>query len=388
MIVKPGQWLGVLGAGQLGRMFCQAAQAMGYRVLVLDPDEVSPTGDLADDQIVAAYDDAQALGEMAKRCLAITTEFENVPARSLELLSRRTHVMPGARAVGPAQDRCLEKKFIQSMGVPVAPYAEIQSLADIEAVPESLFPGILKVAQLGYDGKGQWRVANMQEAAAAFSEARQVPCVLESKLELDYELSVVLARDTQGRQVFYPVSRNIHHDGILAVTHVDGVQTAVAEAAREAAGKIADGLGYHGVLCVEFFVLKDGSLVANEMAPRPHNSGHYTQNACVASQFEQQARVMAGLPLADTRLLSPAVMLNLLGDVWLQGDSVEPVEPDWDAVLSKPGTSLHLYGKREARRARKMGHINITAPTFAQAVEVANEIVDLLHLPARACVSP
>ncbi|MCD8504757.1 MAG: 5-(carboxyamino)imidazole ribonucleotide synthase [Burkholderiaceae bacterium] len=384
MIVKPGQWLGVLGAGQLGRMFCQSAQAMGYRVLVLDPDEVSPTADLADDHIVAAYDDVQALGEMAKRCLAVTTEFENVPARSLELLSRRTHVMPGASAVGPAQDRCLEKRFIESMGVRVAPYADIRTEADIEAASESLFPGILKVARLGYDGKGQWRVASKQEALAAFNEARQVPCVLEARLDLAYELSVVLARDTEGKQVFYPVSRNIHHEGILAVTHVDGLVTDASRKATQAASQIAEGLGYHGVLCVEFFVLKDGSLIANEMAPRPHNSGHYTQNACVASQFEQQARVMAGLPLGDTRLLSPAVMLNLLGDVWLSGASADPVEPDWSAVLAKRGVSLHLYGKREARIGRKMGHINITSETFEQAVSVANEIVELLQLPVRA----
>lgn len=388
MIVKPGQWLGVLGAGQLGRMFCQAAQAMGYRVLVLDPDEVSPATDLADDHIIAAYDDSQALGEMAKRCLAVTTEFENVPARSLELLSRRTHVMPGARAVGPAQDRCLEKRFIQSTGVPVAPYTDIRTSADIQAADESLFPGILKVAQLGYDGKGQWRVANRQEALAAFTEAEEVPCVLEARLELAYELSVVIARDTQGKQVFYPVCRNIHHEGILAVTHVDGVMTDVANAARQAAGRIADGLGYHGVLCVEFFVLKDGSLIVNEMAPRPHNSGHYTQNACVVSQFEQQARVMAGLPLGDTRLLSPAVMLNVLGDVWLSDGNDTPVEPDWSSVLARPGTSLHLYGKREARVGRKMGHINVTSETFDQAVNVANEIVDILRLPAKAVVAP
>lgn len=388
MIVKPGQWLGVLGAGQLGRMFCQAAQSMGYRVLVLDPETVSPAADLADDHICAAFDDTAALGEMAKRCLAVTTEFENVPARSLELLSRRTQVMPGARAVGPAQDRCLEKRFIASMGVPVAPYAEIRATADIEAAPENLFPGILKVAQLGYDGKGQFRVANRQEALAAFEQAQQVSCVLEAKLELAYELSVILARDMQGRQVVYPVSRNIHHDGILAVTHVDGVSSPIANAAREAAGKIAEGLGYHGVLCVEFFVLKDGSLIANEMAPRPHNSGHYTQNACVTSQFEQQARVMAGVALGQTRLLSPAIMLNLLGDAWLQGDSVVPVEPDWDGVLAKPGTSLHLYGKREARLGRKMGHINVTAETFAHALECANEIVDLLKLPVKATAAP
>lgn len=384
MIVKPGQWLGVLGAGQLGRMFCQAAQSMGYRVLALDPHTPTPTGDIADDCLVASYDDQEALAQMAARCLAVTTEFENVPASSLELLARRAHVMPGARAVGVAQDRCLEKRFISSLGVPVAPYSEIQSAADIERAHADLFPGILKVARLGYDGKGQFRVSTPQEALQAFEQVQGVPCVLEAKLDLARELSVVLARDTQGKQVHYPVARNVHHEGILAVTHVDGVADATTKAARDAASQIAEGLGYHGVLCVEFFVLQDGRLVVNEMAPRPHNSGHYTQNACAASQFEQQVRVMAGLPLADTRLQSPAIMLNLLGEVWLPGAVAEPVEPDWGSVLGKPGTSLHLYGKRQARLGRKMGHINITAERFADAVKTANEIVDLLHLPVRA----
>jgi len=388
MTVAPGQWLGVLGAGQLGRMFCQSAQAMGYRVLVLAPESEAPAVDLADDHSVAAYDDAQALGEMAKRCLAVTTEFENVPARSLELLSRRTRVTPGARAVCPAQDRSLEKRFIESMGVPVAPYADITQLADIEAAPAHLFPGILKAARLGYDGKGQYRVANRQEASAAFTEAQMVACVLEAKLDLAYELSVVLARNTEGEQVTYPVARNIHHDGILAVTHVDGGVTDLTLAAQQAAIQIAQGLGYHGVLCVEFFVLRDGSLVANEMAPRPHNSGHFTQNACATSQFEQQARVMAGLPLGDTRLLAPSVMLNLLGDTWLSSDDAKPIEPNWSAVLAKPGTSLHLYGKRQARIGRKMGHINITAERFERAVDVANEVIDLLGLPVAAVLAP
>lgn len=387
MIVTPGQWLGILGGGQLGRMFCQAAQAMGYRVLVLDPEQESPAADLADDHLVADYDDSDALSQMSKRCFAVSTEFENVPARSLELLSRRTKVMPGARAVGVAQDRSLEKEFINSLGVAVAPYAQVQSPGDLEHVSQSLFPGILKAARLGYDGKGQHRVANRQEALDAFAQMGSVPCVLEARLDLAKELSVVLARDTNGRQVVYPVSRNIHHNGILAVTHVDGVSDALTQQACQAASEIAEGLGYHGVLCVEFFVLTDGSLVVNEMAPRPHNSGHYTQNACQTSQFEQQARVMAGLPLGQTRLHSPAVMLNLLGDVWLPDGALEPVEPDWSAVLSKPGTSLHLYGKRQARLGRKMGHINITADRFENAVHVANEIVSLLRLPVQASLS-
>jgi 5-(carboxyamino)imidazole ribonucleotide synthase len=388
MIVRPGQWLGVLGAGQLGRMFCQAAQAMGYRVLVLDPQTQTPAGDIADDCLVAQYDDEQALSQMAKRCLAVTTEFENVPASSLEWLANHTEVMPGARAVGVAQDRCLEKRFISTLGVPVAPYAEVQSIADIDQAPQELFPGILKVARLGYDGKGQFRVSNREQAREAFEQVQAVPCVLEARLDLALELSVVLARDTRGDQVVYPVARNVHHEGILAVTHVSGVLDDQTQAACDAARQIAHGLDYQGVLCVEFFVLSDGRLIVNEIAPRPHNSGHYTQNACVASQFEQQARVMAGLPLAHPRLHSPAVMLNLLGDVWLSGGASEAAEPDWAAVLKQPGTSLHLYGKRQARQGRKMGHINITAPTFESAVKTANEVVDLLGLPVRASLQP
>lgn len=384
MIVQPGQWLGILGGGQLGRMFCQSAQALGYRVLVLDPDDQSPAVDIADDHILAAYDDVQGLDELARRCQAISTEFENVPALSLQRLARRSHVMPAAGPVGIAQDRCEEKRFIQSIGVNVAPYAEVRSIEDLQRADKALFPGILKAARLGYDGKGQYRVASLTEAVNAYHNMAGVPCVLEAMLELETELSVVLARDTNGHQVVYPVARNIHHNGILAVTHVDGQVDADTIGACQAAAAIAEGLGYHGVLCVEFFVLSDGSLVVNEMAPRPHNSGHYTQNACVTSQFEQQARVMAGLPLGATRLHSPAVMLNLLGDVWLQGTAGDRVEPDWDAVLAKPGTSLHLYGKREARLGRKMGHINVTAERFADAVETANQIVALLGLPVKA----
>jgi len=243
------------------------------------------------------------------------------------------------------------------------------------------------VARLGYDGKGQHRVATREEAFEAFTSMGEVNCVLEARLDLKAELSVVLARDVNGNSRVFPVARNVHHDGILAVTHVDGQDSALTIAAISAATRIAEGLGYHGVMCVEFFVLKDDVLLVNEVAPRPHNSGHFTLNACSTSQFEQQARVMAGLPLGDTRLLSPAVMLNLLGDVWLPAAGNDVVEPDWQAVLALPGTSLHLYGKKEARRGRKMGHINITAPDIGQAVKIANEIVSLLNLPAPAVVS-
>ena len=384
MMVVPGQWLGVLGGGQLGRMFCQAAQSMGYRVMVLDPEEESPTAALADAHVLADYDDEESLVELARNCMAVTTEFENVPAVSLETLARRTHVAPGARAVELVQDRCVEKAFIQAQGVSVAPYVAVQSLTDLQNAPADLFPGILKVARLGYDGKGQHRVATREEALAAFTHMGEVNCVLEARLDLKAELSVVLARDVDGNSRVFPVARNVHHDGILAVTHVDGQDSALTIAAISAATRIAEGLGYHGVMCVEFFVLKDDVLLVNEVAPRPHNSGHFTLNACSTSQFEQQARVMAGLPLGDTRLLSPAVMLNLLGDVWLPTTDNNVVEPDWQAVLALPGTSLHLYGKKQARRGRKMGHINITASDIGQAVKIANEIVSLLRLPAPA----
>lgn len=386
-MVPPGQWLGVLGGGQLGRMFCQAAQSMGYRVMVLDPEEESPTAALADAHVLSDFDDQDSLAELARHCLAVTTEFENVPAQSLETLARLTQVSPGAHAVERVQDRCVEKAFIQAQGVPVAPYLAVHSMADLQNASADLFPGILKVARLGYDGKGQYRVATREQAIVAFAGMGDVNCVLEARLDLKAELSVVLARDFDGITRVFPVARNIHHDGILAVTHVDGQESVLTVAAVSAATRIAEGLGYHGVMCVEFFVCQDNTLLVNEVAPRPHNSGHFTRNACATSQFEQQARVMAGLPLGDTRLLSPAVMLNLLGNVWLPAAANDVVEPDWQKVLSLPGTSLHLYGKKEARRGRKMGHINVTAPDIGQAVEIANEIVGLLALPVPATVS-
>lgn len=385
MTVIPGHWLGVMGGGQLGRMFCQAAQAMGYRVLVLDPDAQAPACQIADEVIEANYDDDHALSLMAHRCSAVTTEFENVPAASLAALARRVRVTPGASAVEVAQDRCVEKAFIDSLGIPVAPYAKILSAQDLKEVsPALLSDGILKSARLGYDGKGQCRVKDLDGAIAGFESMGEVPCVLEARLSLARELSVVLARSVCGEVVTYPVARNIHHDGILAVSHVDDRLDPVSEKARQWATEIAHGLGYHGVLCVEFFVLTDGSLIVNEIAPRPHNSGHYTQNACVTSQFEQQVRVMAELPLGSTRLLAPTVMLNLLGDVWLQGADGSYQDPDWSAVLRHPEVSLHLYGKAQARIGRKMGHINITAATLQQAVAVANDIVAQLRLPDKA----
>ena len=384
-MIAPGQWLGLLGGGQLGRMFCHAAQAMGYRVLVLDPDAEGPAASVADQHICAAYDDMHALDALSEQCQAVTTEFENVPAKSLAILARRAHVAPSARAVEIAQDRVVEKTFIQSLGVPVAPHIAVNALQDLEHAPTTLFPGILKASRLGYDGKGQVRVASLAQTKQAFVEnLGQVSAVLEGLVPFVEEISVVLARGRDGQCVVFPPARNVHDHGILAVSHISGETSLVNERAIQSAQTIADGLGYHGVLCVEFFVLANGEVIVNEIAPRPHNSGHYTQNACATSQFEQQVRAMAGLPLGSTQLLAPCVMLNILGDVWYPHGASERVEPDWASVLALPNVSLHLYGKSEARIGRKMGHINVVDQNFEQAVNRANQVVDLLRLPVHA----
>ena len=383
-MIAPGEWLGLMGGGQLGRMFCHAAQSLGYRVAVLDPALEGPAASVADLHIQADYDDETALIKLAQRCRAVTTEFENVPAQSLLTLAAHCRVTPSAHAVEIVQDRIAEKAFIVSQGVAVAPYAAIRAESDLRAAGAHLFPGILKVARLGYDGKGQARVRSLEEALKAFAEFGGVPCVLEAMLDLKEELSVVLARGLDGQCAVFPVARNVHEQGILALTTVDMQAAVMTERATQAALSIARGLKYEGVLCVEFFVLGDGQLLVNEIAPRPHNSGHFSMNACVTSQFEQQARVMAGLPLGSTRLLAPVVMLNILGDVWYPSANETQAEPNWAQVLAVPGASLHLYGKREARRARKMGHVNCTGKTIAEAVTHANQVVQVLRLPVAA----
>ena len=374
--------LGVLGGGQLGRMFVHAAQALGYRCVVLDPDAASPAGAVAQDHLKADYLDAAALEELARRCDAITTEFENVPARALEQLARTRVVAPGAAAVAICQDRAREKAHFDASGVACAPYAVLRAPADLAAVPDALLPGILKTARLGYDGKGQRRVADRAQLAAAFDELGRVDCVLEQMLPLALELSVLVVRGAGGEVVTYPVQQNLHRDGILAVTEVPApdVDAALQAQARRSAAAIATGMGYVGVLCVEFFVLKDGRLVVNEMAPRPHNSGHYTMNACDLSQFEMQVRAMAGLPLREPRLHSPVVMLNLLGDLWFDAAGRERA-PDWAGVLALPGAELHLYGKAQARPGRKMGHLNVIGATAGEAREQARRACALLGLP-------
>ncbi len=371
--ILPGATLGVMGGGQLGRMFVHAAQRMGYFTAVLDPDPSSPAGRVSHHHLHADYLDDKRLAELALTADAITTEFENVPAKALQQLAAHRPVAPSGEAVAIAQDRAAEKAHFTRCGVPVAPHAVIQTAAQLAAVPEALLPGILKTSSLGYDGKGQVRVRTRDELAAAWEGLRQVPCVLEKMLPLAAECSVVVARGADGAMVHLPPQRNLHRDGILAVTEVfEGVLSPERERqAIEATRSIAAGLDYVGVLCVEFFILADGSLVVNEMAPRPHNSGHWSMDASDCSQFELQVRTLAGLPLVQPRQHSPAIMLNLLGDLWFKHGGDIAVEPDWAAVLALPGTHLHLYGKTEARRARKMGHLTLTGATPEAVRETA-----------------
>lgn len=382
-VLLPGATLGVLGGGQLGRMFVHAAQSLGYRTVVLDPDADSPAGAVAHEHIRADYLDETALARLAQACDAITTEFENVPARALELLAAQRPVAPAAACVAICQDRADEKAHFRAAGVDCAPYAVIRSEADLGTVPDALLPGILKTARMGYDGKGQVRIRTRAELATAWDELKRVPCVLEQMLPLQRELSVLVARGRDGGCVLFPVQQNLHRDGILAVTEVPApaVDTALQQRAGAAATRIAAEMGYVGVLCIEFFLLQDGSLVVNEMAPRPHNSGHYTMNACDVSQFEAQVRALAGLPLNTPRLHSPTVMLNLLGDLWFDAESGAERSPDWAAVLALPGTHLHLYGKASARPGRKMGHLNITAATPEAARATAARAAAILGLP-------
>jgi len=379
--VLPGATLGVLGGGQLGRMFAQAAQRMGYFTAVLDPDPDSPAGRVSHHHIHTDYSDVDGLARLAGLADAITTEFENVPAPSLEHLAAARPVSPGAPAVAIAQDRISEKAHFARCGVACAPHAVIQTADHLAAVTDALLPGILKTARLGYDGKGQQRVATRDELAAAWEATGGVPCVLEKLMPLDFECSVIVARGHDGQIVNFPVQRNLHRGGILAVTevHEQNMLTAQAERAVAAARSIAEGLNYVGVLCVEFFVLTDGTLVVNEMAPRPHNSGHWSMDASDVSQFELQVRTLAGLPLTAPRQHSPAIMLNLLGDLWLL-DSDTPAEPPWGDVLALAGTHLHLYGKTEARRGRKMGHLNITGADIATVRSTADFAAALLGL--------
>ena len=386
-IVPPGSWLGLLGGGQLGRMFCMAAQSLGYKVCVLDPGHDSPAGAVADDHIAADYLDEGALTELGRRCRAATTEFENVPAAALEFLALHCRVSPDAASVAIAQDRIAEKRFIGKCGIDVAPHVVVERESDLHAVDAQLFPAILKSARMGYDGKGQVPVQTLDAARVVWEQMGYVPCVLEKKVSLKLEVSVVACRTTDGTAVTFPLAENEHRGGILATSIAPArVNDGLARRARDAALTLANRMNYVGVLCVEFFVLQDDSLLVNEIAPRPHNSGHYTIDACVTSQYEQQARVMANLPLGDTSQMVPSVMLNILGDQWFDDRPGRQSmhEPDWMSVLAVPGAKLHLYGKREARPGRKMGHVTCVAPTLAEAIARSHRVASALSVaPAK-----
>jgi 5-(carboxyamino)imidazole ribonucleotide synthase len=370
-MILPPSTLGILGGGQLGRMFAIAARTMGYRVMVLDPDPESPAGALADIHLCADYHDHAALEQMGRACAAVTTEFENVPADSLEFLAQFCPVRPGAAAVSIAQDRRREKTFLQSNGFSTAPFAAVESHGDFAVAFHSVgAPALLKTALNGYDGKGQARVNSLAELEAAFETLGAVPCVLEAWLPLQTEISVVVARGTDGQAEAFPAAENRHTNGILDTSIVPApVPVELAAKALESAMSIAAALDYCGVLAVEFFVLDDGRLLINEIAPRPHNSGHFTLNACLTSQFEQQVRALAGLPLGAPDLLRPVAMVNLLGDLWREGQ-----EPSWDVVLSHSRAKLHLYGKLGARPGRKMGHFNVLAESTDAALQAALEM--------------
>ena len=369
-MILPPATLGVLGGGQLGRMFALAARKMGYKVIVLDPDPLCPAAAIANEHLQREYSDAEAIDYLAKHCAAVTTEFENVPVASLHALETQCVVRPGATAVLWAQDRIREKTFIRNFHMATAPFYPVRDAAELgTALTQIKLPALLKTAELGYDGKGQHLVTDAAQARAAFTEMGGVPCVLEQRVDLKMELSVLLARSCSGEITLYPLAENIHANGILDTTIVPArVSAGVAQSANEIACELAELLSYCGVMAVEFFLTHDDELLINEIAPRPHNSGHYTLDACVTDQFEQQVRALCELPLGDSRLVSPVVMINLLGDLWQNGS------PAWDVLFRHPDARLHLYGKHEARPGRKMGHCNLLATEVDDALNIADKI--------------
>jgi 5-(carboxyamino)imidazole ribonucleotide synthase len=374
MAILPGSTLGMLGGGQLGRMFVTAARTMGYDVIVLDPDPLSPAGGLASEHLTKDYDDTEALDYLAQHCAVVTTEFENIPAVTLAYLAKSLPVHPSATVLHIAQHRRLEKEFFRQQGLDTADFVALESEADLDSARDFSYPAILKTATLGYDGKGQVVCHGFDELRSAFEQVGKKPCVLEQRIDLACEVSVVLGRSLDGDVTCFPIAENSHANGILDVTLVPAsISDELAEAVIDAATRIANGLDYCGVLAVEFFISTDNRVLVNEMAPRPHNSGHYTLDACDTSQFEQQLRMVCGLPAGSCRLHTPVAMWNVLGDIW-PGDGI----PKWDAMLKFEQARLHLYGKKEARPGRKMGHINCLGETLEEARSLLDQVRDTL----------
>ncbi|WP_421186441.1 5-(carboxyamino)imidazole ribonucleotide synthase [Aeromonas hydrophila] len=374
-MILPPATLGMLGGGQLGRYFVMAAHRLGYKVVVLDPDPASIAGAAADHHIVAAYDNPTALHDLASRCAAVTCEFENVPATALALLEQYQPVRPAAGAVRICQDRREEKAFLSRAGIPVAPNQTLLPGEPLPALPTALFPAILKTAREGYDGKGQWTIQAADQLPAALA-ASGVPCVLEQRLALEGEFSLTLARSPSGAIGALPLVQNWHSGGILDQTRSPAKVPALEADARRIAEQLIAALDYVGVLTVEFFLVA-GKLLVNELAPRPHNSGHPSLDNAECSQFELQVRALCDLPLPARIAVRPAMLLNLLGDLWQAGT------PDWAALLALPGVHLHLYGKGEPRLGRKMGHVTITAADWPTAEETCHRVRQLLGLPPR-----
>lgn len=362
-ILPPGSTIGVLGSGQLGRMFAIAARRMGYRVHTLSPDEDTPTGQVADVEVRAEYGDLDAVRAFAARVDAVTFEFENVPSASIEACAALVPVHPRAEVLHTTQHRVREKTFLAQNGFPCAAFRHVRSLAELEDAAGGIgLPAVLKTAGFGYDGKGQRVVRSMEELPSAWAAIGGVEAVLEQFVDFECELSVVAARDQQGRFAHFPVCLNTHERHILDVTLAPApVEPRVAAQAVEIARGILETLDVVGVLCIEMFLARDGRLLVNELAPRPHNSGHYTFDACVTSQFEQQLRAVCGLPLGSTEQMRPAAMANLLGDLWIAG------EPHWHRAAAFPEVKIHLYGKSEPRPGRKMGHLTALCPSVEQA---------------------
>ena len=370
--ILPGATLGILGSGQLGRMFALAARRLGYHIHVFSPDKKSPAGQIADKEIVGDYDDLDAIQAFAKKVDVVTLEFENIPIDAALAADKITPLRPGPQALHTTQHRLREKTFLKSSGFPVTNFVAIT-----DALPTDFpFPAILKTAGFGYDGKGQFKVANQDELATAWQQLDRQPCVLEAFVPFEREVSVVAARGLDGTLVHYGVFDNTHANHILDTTIAPALLPAKAfKDAIEITRGIFEKLDIVGTSCVEFFLNHDASLVVNEIAPRPHNSGHLTIDAATTSQFEQQLRAVCGLPLGDTSFASPAAMANLLGDLW------EPATPNWPALLQFPEIRLHLYGKDEARPGRKMGHITALGKSGAHAAGIVRAARTALQSP-------
>jgi 5-(carboxyamino)imidazole ribonucleotide synthase len=367
--IVPPSMIGMLGGGQLGKYALMAANAMGYRTIVVDPDTNAPARIVADEHVIAAYDDAPTLERLVGDCSVVTTEFENAPADALGRLATSVRVAPSADAVAVAQNRIVEKSFLTDHGIAVGPHVAAPTSIDAKALAAAREladrGAIVKTAQFGYDGKGQRRVTGREELDAALAEFAGNDCIVEALLDLRAEVSVVVARTTNGTIQTWPVTENTHVDGILDVSVAPArISREFAARATDLGTRVANELDYVGVLAVEMFIVGDDELLVNELAPRPHNSGHWTLDASVTSQFEQQIRAVCGVGLGATAMTAPAVaMVNLLGDLWFTEDATQPVEPDWAAALADPAATLHLYGKTEPRRGRKMGHLTVTAAT-------------------------